>query len=69
MGITTINAERFSRKEATLKITAKMKILTCNTTRKDVLNDLLSHYDRVEDEVDELLRYYDSIIMSKLDVL
>jgi hypothetical protein len=69
MGITTVDAERFSIKEATLEITAKMKILICNTTRKDELNDLLSHYDRIEDEVDELLRYYDSIIMSKLDLL
>ena len=69
MGITRIDTERFGRKKAILKITAKMKILICNSTREDELNHLLSHYDRVEDEVDELLRYYDSVIMSKLDVL
>jgi|TARA_B110000908_G_scaffold90942_1_gene107966 hypothetical protein len=72
MGNTIIDTERLCRKKATFKITAKMKLLVCNTTPKDELNHMLGSYVRVEDEVydsvedelEQMLSYYDSVIMS-----
>ena len=72
MGNTIIDTEMLCRKKATFKITAKMKLLICNTTPEDELNHILgSHvrvedgiYDSVEDDVEQMLSYYDSVIMS-----